>query len=193
MPNPAGSGTVRVSQGQAAVDRDHGAGDPAAALARQPDQRRGAPRPGRAAAHAGCCAANDAAAGRPYSRALSARIGVSVEPGLTALAVTPVAPSSAASARISPATPALAAQYAASIGSPRVAAADATARNRPERGSGRRSSAGNGGAGQAEHPAQVGVEHRALLAARHLPERHAAGDHPGDGHGGVQAAPAPLG
>ena len=63
-------------------------------------------------------------------------------PGLTAFTVTPVPPSSTASARISPVTPALAAQYAASIGRPRVAAAEATARNRPDRGSGRRSSAG---------------------------------------------------
>jgi hypothetical protein len=89
-----------------------------------------------------CCAANDSPSGRPYSRALSVRIGVAVEPGLTAFAVTPVRPSSAARARMKPATPALAAQYAASIGRPRVAAAEATARNRPWRGSGRRSSAG---------------------------------------------------
>ncbi len=67
---------------------------------------------------------------------------MAVEPGLTAFAVTPLSASSAASARISPVTPALAAQYVASIGSPRVAAADATARNRPDRGAGRRSSAG---------------------------------------------------
>ena len=35
----------------------------------------------------GCCAANDPAPGRPYSRADSASIDVSVEPGLTAFAV----------------------------------------------------------------------------------------------------------
>src|SRR6202050_4043105 len=58
----------------------------------------------------GCWAANADGSGSPYSRALSARIGVSVEPGLTAFAVTPVSPSSAASARLSPATPAVAAQ-----------------------------------------------------------------------------------
>jgi hypothetical protein len=69
-------------------------------------------------------------------------MAVSVEPGLTAFTVMPAPPSSTARARTKPVTPALAAQYAASIGSPRPAAAEATARNRPRRGSGRRSRAG---------------------------------------------------
>ena len=53
---------------------------------------------------------NTSVSASPYIRALSVRIAVSVEPGLTAFAVTPEGPSSTASARISPATPALAAQ-----------------------------------------------------------------------------------
>ena len=43
----------------------------------------------------GCWDENASADSRPYSRALSSRIGVAVEPGLTALAVTPVPRSSA--------------------------------------------------------------------------------------------------
>ena len=58
----------------------------------------------------GCWAAKAPAAGSPYRRALSSSMAVSVEPGLTAFAVTPVPPSSAASARTNPATPAFAAQ-----------------------------------------------------------------------------------
>ena len=58
----------------------------------------------------GCWAAKDAAPGSRYSRAVSSRIGVAVDPGLTAFAVIPVPRSSAASARTNPATPALAAQ-----------------------------------------------------------------------------------
>jgi hypothetical protein len=50
---------------------------------------------------AGCWLANACAPGSRYSRALSSRIGVAVEPGLTAFAVTPLSASSAASARIS--------------------------------------------------------------------------------------------
>src|SRR6516225_8806530 len=77
---------------------------------------------GRSSRPSGCSLANDSAAGSEYSRALSSRTGVAVDPGLTAFAVTPVPPSSAASARMKPATAALDAQYAASIGRPRVAA-----------------------------------------------------------------------
>ena len=54
--------------------------------------------------------AKSAAPARPYSRADSASTRVSVEPGLTALAVMPVPPSSTASARTSPVTPAFDAQ-----------------------------------------------------------------------------------
>ncbi len=90
----------------------------------------------------GCCAAKARAPGRSYRRALSSRMRVAVDPGLTAFAVTPVPPSSTARARTKPVTPALAAPYAASKGIPRVAAAEATARKRPCRGSGRRSMAG---------------------------------------------------
>ena len=90
----------------------------------------------------GCCAAKARAPGRSYRRALSSRMRVAVDPGLTAFAVTPVPPSSTARARTKPVTPALAAPYAASMGIPRVAAAEATARKRPCRGSGRRSMAG---------------------------------------------------
>src|SRR5215472_6957677 len=58
----------------------------------------------------GCWLANALALARPYRRAVWSSMGVLVEPGLTALAVTPVPPSSAPSALISPATPAFAAQ-----------------------------------------------------------------------------------
>ena len=97
---------------------------------------------GRSSRPMGCCAAKARAPGRSYRRALSSRMGVAVDPGLTAFAVTPVPPSSTARARTKPVTPALAAPYAASMGMPRVAAAEATARKRPCRGSGRRSMAG---------------------------------------------------
>ena len=97
---------------------------------------------GRRSRPMGCCAAKARAPGRSYRRALSSRMDVAVDPGLTAFAVTPVPPSSTARARTKPVTPALAAPYAASMGMPRVAAAEATARKRPCRGSGRRSMAG---------------------------------------------------
>ena len=115
---------------------------------------------------------------------------MSVDPGLTAFAVTPVPRSSAASARTKPVTPAFAAQYAASIGSPRVAAAEATARNRPLRGAGRRSSAGTCRPGEVQHAAEVDVEHRRLLVGRELPGRHAAGDNPGRGDRPRRARPS---
>ena len=50
----------------------------------------------------------------------------------------------------------------------------------------------DGGPGQADHPAEVDVEHGALLLGRHLPERDAARDHPGRGDRRVQPAPPPL-
>ena len=54
--------------------------------------------------------ANERAEGSPYRRALSSRMRVSVAPGLTAFAVTPVPRKSVARARMKPDTPALAAQ-----------------------------------------------------------------------------------
>ena len=57
----------------------------------------------------GCWTAKDWADSRPYNRALSTRMSVSVDPGLTELAVTPVPRSSAARPLTNPTTPALAA------------------------------------------------------------------------------------
>ena len=115
---------VPAGQEQAVLDVDLGgvlnlARVAVPALLRRPEPRRGrflavasaaATSAGDTSRPSGCWAAKAPAVGRPESRALSSRIGVSVEPGLTALAVTPVPPSSAASARTNPATPAFAAQ-----------------------------------------------------------------------------------
>ena len=58
-------------------------------------------------------------------------MGVSVEPGATALMVTPESDSSPATERTSPSTACFAAEYAAMRGRPRDAPAEATATIRP--------------------------------------------------------------
>src|ERR1019366_1632805 len=60
----------------------------------------------------GCCVANDSPLSSPYTRADASRMAVRVEPGLTALAVTPYSARSMATPRISPTTACFAAEYA---------------------------------------------------------------------------------
>ena len=123
----------------------------------------------RAAARSAGGAAKSCGLARPYSRALAARIAVSVEPGLTALAVTPVGPSSTASARIRPGDAGLGCavggehRQAAGRGRRRDGQEPAAARARPPQ------QRGHCGPGQVQHAAEVDVEYGRFLHRSALP------------------------
>ncbi len=133
----------RRSQRQPPVDRHDRAGHRRCCPGRPGRRARRPPRPGRAAGRSAAARRTPRRAGSPYSRALSARIGVAVEPGLTAFAVTPVSAElrrpARGSARPPPPWPRSRRPAWAARGWPRPRRRPGTG---PDRGAGRRSSAG---------------------------------------------------